>query len=67
MAKEEAGRVTYHALRQRTPLRTRPNRIAGIFDVRAGDDCAVGAEEGAADAEVGVGAFLERNGEICRG
>ena len=46
------------------PLRARPDGVRGVFDVGARDDGRAGwgggfEEQGAADAEEGVGAFAE--------
>ena len=60
-AKHKAA--THHTLTQRTPLRTRPNGIAGILDVGASDDgtSGIGGEEGTADAEGGIGAWCSES------
>ena len=47
-----------HSIANRDSLRACSNGIRGILDVGAGDDGAAGEEQGAADVEVGVGAFL---------
>lgn len=52
-----------HSIPNRDSLRACSNRIRGILDVGAGDDGAAGQEQGAADVEVGVGAFL---GMMCQ-
>jgi hypothetical protein len=56
--RKEMSKKTHHGCRQRTTLRTNPDGITRILDVRTRKIRSVGAEEAGADAEGTVGTFL---------
>lgn len=65
------AKATPEPLRDRPPqghaLRTGAHGVARVLDVGAGDEGAVGGEEGGADAEVGVRRVGGGLGVRCRG
>lgn len=56
--KSRSGKETHHRLPQRNSLRTRPNRVAGVLDIYAGDVLSIRREQRGSDSELGVRAYV---------